>query len=139
MNGLIKTYEGANGCDILVYDDYILHSCPHHKKGEKDNNIINVAAPKFMIKWFRLYKLDFTIRSGRPNIHLKPLDDKNAEMGIFYWSNMECSPFKKVANDNFYDLTPYMKEFHVHKNIYSRIEKDMNEIEKQMSLYGRES
>lgn len=123
---IINTYVGANEHKIYEYKDYCIHLCNWKQKGKKENYIISIIAPKFMIKWFKLFKLDFTLRANKPNIHLKPINDKNGEICIFSFSNVECSPFKTLKSDNQYDLRPYMKEFNPHNKIIDRIKPYLN-------------
>ena len=102
MDELINTHLGANGHDIKIYKDYIIHSC------DWKNGLTTVIAPIKLAKIFRQYKFDFTVRSNKPNLHVKPINDKNSEISVFSFLGMNCSPFKKVNENGVYDLRPFI-------------------------------
>ena len=124
MDKIINTHMGANGHEIKIYKDYIIHTCDWTAKENNIKHLMTIKGPKFMTKWFRKYRLIFTCRSNKPDIKLKPIGDNNSEICVFLFAGMECSPFKKLREDDFYDLTPYMKEMIIHPNLIGRIELD---------------
>lgn len=108
------SHIGGNGLPIYIYETFFITFCTWH------NNILMFMLPKWFIHWCRNFQLHFTKRNGKPTIILKKDNDKNSETIIFKFAGMECSPFKKLENNNYYNCIPYMSNEVITKEIVEK-------------------
>ena len=118
------SHIGGNGFPIFIYETFFITFCKWR------DSLLMFKLPKWFIHWCRNFQLRFTCRDGKPIIMLKRDNDKNSETIIFKFAGMDCSPFKKLESNNFYDCIPYMTDEVISREI---IEKYGNYLEMRKS------